>query len=857
MQSEEQLLEQLNESQRAAVTYCDGPQLVIAGAGSGKTRVLTYKIAWLLAHYDMKPWNVLALTFTNKAAREMQSRIAQLVGGERARYLQMGTFHSVFSRILRVEADSIGYRSDFTIYDESDSRSLIKNIVKLMGLEDKTYKPASVHAAISAAKNRLCMPEQYAEDGDLLARDRHRNMPETFKIYASYQQRLRQANAMDFDDLLVNTFRLLRDHEPLRQKYAERFQYVFVDEYQDTNYVQQQIVTKLTRDHGRICVVGDDYQSIYAFRGAKIDNILNFNRIYPDARMFKLEQNYRSTQLIVAAANSLMKHNSRQIPKEVYSRKEEGEKVTILETISDKREAAMVCREIRRIKNQEGCRWSDFAVLYRTNAQSRTFEEEMRKPEVGMGSHYRIYGGLSFYQRKEVKDVIAYFRLAVNPNDEEAFRRIINYPARGIGDTTVQKIVRAAEQHEVSLWETIARPAAYGLDVNRGTLGKLAAFHALMSGFMAKAQTTDALTLGDEIMVESGIKADLAADKTVEGDSRRQNIDALISGMADFVQAQREDDHADEARLQDYLATVSLMTDQDSDDGSDDKVTLMTIHAAKGLEFPTVFVVGMEENIFPSTLSVSTPRELEEERRLLYVAITRAEKHCYLTWAHSRWLYGKMDSFVNPSRFINDIDPEFVTVQTEGGRVGGNPFGEDRPRRRPWDEDKPARRRPWDDDYETDQPYTGARVWGGEYRRMSGRMQNSRPVAGQFMADPKPKETAPHRPEQAVNPFSSSFEAKLRQSGKWQSVSRAMTGGGRAEPGAASPVSAGAGSAPSASAGTGAGLHAGQVIEHQRFGRGTVVGVEGTGENRKATVDFETTGRKQLLLKFAKFTIVS
>lgn len=850
MQTEQQLLDQLNDNQREAVTYCDGPQLVIAGAGSGKTRVLTYKIAWLLEHYQLEPWHILALTFTNKAAKEMKGRIGQLVGEERARYLQMGTFHSVFARILRAEAQHIGYSSDFTIYDEADSRSLIKNIVKSMGLDEKTYKPATVHGAISMAKNRLCMPAQYAEDGDAMARDRMRNMPETYKIYVSYQQRLHQANAMDFDDLLVITYRMLKQNEELRQKYADRFKYVFVDEYQDTNFAQQQIVTLLTREHQRICVVGDDYQSIYAFRGAKIDNILNFNKIYPDARLFKLEQNYRSTQRIVAAANSLMKHNARQIPKEVFSKNEEGEKVTILETISDKREAAMVCQEIKRIKNQEHCKWSDFAILYRTNAQSRTFEEEMRKPEVGMGGCYRIYGGLSFYQRKEIKDVIAYFRLVVNPNDEEAFRRIINYPTRGIGDTTVQKIVASAQHHGVSLWEVVNRPADYQLDVNRGTLGKLAVFQALINSFIEKSNDVDALVLGNEIIERTGIKADLMADKTAEGDSRRENVDALVSAMAEFVQAQREDDHADETRLADYLSTVSLMTDADADNGSDDKLTMMTIHAAKGLEFPTVFVVGLEENVFPSMMSVGTPKELEEERRLLYVAITRAEKHCYLSWAHSRWMYGKMDSFVNPSRFINDIDTRYVSVRTEGGRLSGSLFGEvDR-----------GSRRPWEDDYEVNQPYTGARSLGDGYRRMSGRMQNSRPVAGQFMADAKPKETTPRRPEPAVNPFSPSFEAKLRQGGRWKSVSRAMTNGGRT----VSPSSLAAGKG-AAAAETGAGggammssaaIREGNVIEHHRFGRGVVRAVEGTGENAKATVDFDATGRKQLLLKFARFTIV-
>jgi DNA helicase-2/ATP-dependent DNA helicase PcrA len=835
----------LSPAQLSAVTYCSSPQLVIAGAGSGKTRVLTYKIAYLLQHYDLKPWNILALTFTNKAAREMKSRIAGLVGEERARYLQMGTFHSVFSHILRVEAKAIGYSSDFTIYDESDSRSLIKNILKQMGLDDKTYKPATVHAAISMAKNHLCGPSQYAEDGDALQRDRRRNMPETFKIFASYQQRLRQANAMDFDDLLVETYRLFKEHEDIRQKYAARFSYVLVDEYQDTNYAQQCIVELLTKDNPHVCVVGDDYQSIYAFRGANIANILKFNKIYPTAKLFKLEQNYRSTKNIVAAANSLMKHNRNQIDKDVYSENAEGEKVIIYETISDKREASIVCREIKRLIKEEGLHYKDFAILYRTNAQSRTFEEEMRKPEVGMGANYRIYGGLSFYQRKEIKDIIAYYRLVVNPDDEEAFRRIINYPARGIGNTTIQKIVAAAEQSGVSLWETICHPMENGLDVNKGTMAKLLGFRSLIQSFIAEAQQKDALTLGEEIIDKAGIKADLAQDKSAEGDARRENVDSLVSGMASFIQAQQEDGNGEYVHLTDYLQTVSLMTDADSDDDSDDKVTLMTIHAAKGLEFNTVFVVGLEENIFPSLLSLDNPKDLEEERRLLYVAITRAEKHCYLTWAHTRWRYGKMDAFVNPSRFIAEIDSKFTETKVEGGRSGSGFSSWGESSRSSWGDSRSS----WggssrDEDYEIDRPYTGYHAWGDGYTQRSSRMQNSRPVAGQFMADPKPKVTAPHRAEQAVNPFSASFEQKLRQSGRWSRVSRAMTNGGRA---------AGSDSAASSSASS---LKVGDVIEHQRFGKGTVTNIEGSGENRKATVQFEQTGTKQLLLKFAHFKVI-
>ncbi|MBF1074539.1 MAG: UvrD-helicase domain-containing protein, partial [Prevotellaceae bacterium] len=563
MDQRDNILSQLNENQQLAVTYCDGPQLVIAGAGSGKTRVLTYKIAWLLKNVGLNPWNILALTFTNKAANEMKERIGGLVGNERARYLQMGTFHSVFARILRAESNHVGFTSNFTIYDEADSRSLIKNIVRQMGLDDKIYKPSTIHSVISMQKNRLWSAGQYAEDGELLERDRRRNMPETYKIFRLYEQRLQQANAMDFDDLLVQTYRLLKKNEDIRQKYAERFKYVLVDEYQDTNYAQQQIVWLLTKENQHITVVGDDYQSIYAFRGANINNILSFSKIYDNAKMFKLEQNYRSTQNIVAAANSLMKHNRRQIEKEVFSKNSTGEKVNIIETISDKREASIVCRTIKDMIRTEGARYSDFAILYRTNAQSRLFEEEMRKPEIGLGEHYRIYGGLSFYQRKEIKDIIAYFRLIVNPDDEEAFRRIINYPARGIGDTTVQKIIAAAQQHGVSLWKIVCNPVENELNVNRGVISKLTAFETLIRQFMEKLQTADAYALGKEIVEKAGIERDLAADKSPEGDSRRENVDSLMSGIAEFVQAQKEDDDAEHIHLADYLSTVSLMTDID------------------------------------------------------------------------------------------------------------------------------------------------------------------------------------------------------------------------------------------------------------------------------------------------------
>ena len=817
-----ELFTALNESQRKAVEYCDGPQLVIAGAGSGKTRVLTYKIAYLLEQ-GMKPWNVLALTFTNKAANEMKQRIATLVGQDAASRLQMGTFHSVFSRVLRVEAERIGFNANYTIYDEADSRSLIKSLVKEMGLDDKVYKPSTVHNLISMAKNHLISASEYVADNEVRQRDSYAKVPETGRIFLAYEQRCRQANAMDFDDLLVMTYRLLLANEDVLLKYQQRFQYILVDEYQDTNYAQQQIVLLLSREHQRVCVVGDDAQSIYAFRGANIDNILNFQQIYPATKLFKLEQNYRSTQRIVQAANSLIKKNERQIPKDVYSRNDEGEKLVLKMAYSDKEEAAIVCKDIKAIRRKEKGEFSDFAILYRTNSQSRTFEEEMRRE----GIPYRIYGGLSFYQRKEIKDIIAYFRLVCNPDDEEAMKRIVNYPARGIGNTTVQKIGEAASRCAVSYWQVVSHPQQYGLDVNKGTLAKLQAFMAMMGGFMAKLRTTDAYELGREIIRESGISADLFAGNDPDDISRQQNLEEFMSGLQEFVDTRREEGREAEVYLPDFLQEVSLLTDLDSDDGSESRVLLMTIHAAKGLEFPTVFVVGMEENIFPSPMSCNSIRELEEERRLLYVAITRAERHCILTCAKNRWRYGKME-FDTPSRFLKDIDPALMTV--EGGTEKG--------------------------DYEHNRSYTGTREWSGGSGGRQGsswRMQNSRPVASQFMADQKPKVTSPRRPEAAVDPFTESFKRQLAASGgNMRRVSDALRNGGRAMP---SGNAGNAGNTGNAASGSPA-LAEGMTIEHQRFGVGTVVKVEGTGENTKATVDFRNVGTKQLLLKFARFTIV-
>ena len=801
------LLNDLNDAQRAAVEYIDGPSLVIAGAGSGKTRVLTYKIAYLLSQ-GMKPWSIMALTFTNKAAREMKERIGKLVGDDLAQHLYMGTFHSIFSRILRAEAEHIGFNNNFTIYDESDSRSLLKAIIKEMGLDDKAYKPAAVHARISMAKNNLVTAEAYDSDPAILEQNKRAKMPAIGKIYVAYVQRCRQANAMDFDDLLMLTFQLFRDHEEIRQKYAGRFDYILVDEYQDTNHVQMSIVMQLCKEKLRVCAVGDDSQSIYSFRGANIDNILNYQKQLPGTQLFKLEQNYRSTQTIVEAANSLIHHNRNQIQKEVFSKNDKGEKIQYKPAYSDKEEALIVAKNIQRIKRQDDCGYDQFAILYRTNAQSRSFEEEFRK----QGIPYRIYGGLSFYQRKEIKDIIAYFRLVANPDDEEAFKRIINYPARGIGATTVTKIADCAHQNQVSFWEVIGNIEHYGLNVNKGTQTKLENFRLLISSFIDRSHTLDVYELGDAIIRESRISEDIMSGKNADDLARQENLEEFLSGMQTFVAGRQEEGRMDEAYLTDYLQDVALLTDADSEGEKDEpRVSLMTIHAAKGLEFATVFVVGLEENIFPSPLAAVSVRELEEERRLLYVAITRAEKHCILTNAKNRFRYGKME-FDNPSRFIDEIDASLIEGGEEtpessfgGGRSSFGGYGSEGGygRRMPWDRDRSGYRR----DY-----------------------QNSKPVASQFMADPKPG----FKSVRAVN-------AVHRIMGDTASSSSVASAGS-----SASKASSAAGS-----------LCEGCRIEHQRFGIGTVLKIEGSGENTKATVEFQNAGTKQLLLKFAKFTILS
>ncbi|MCH5312598.1 MAG: UvrD-helicase domain-containing protein [Prevotella sp.] len=801
----EQFFAQLDSSQQEAVRYCDGAQLVIAGAGSGKTRVLTYKIAYLMK-MGMAPWNILALTFTNKAAAEMKERIGKLVGLDKARWLNMGTFHSVFSHILRREAAKIGYSSNFTIYDQNDSRSLVKAIIKEMGLDDKAYKPASVADRISMAKNRLLLPSQYAASAETIQYDNQRKMPAIKDIYRRYHERCRQANVMDFDDLLLNTYMLFANDEETRKTYVERFQYVLVDEYQDTNHAQQEIVYQLTKEHQRVCVVGDDAQSIYSFRGANIDNILKFDTLYNDARLFKLEQNYRSTKLIVQAANSLIKHNKEQIPKDVYSNNEHGDLLQLKMAYSDKEESIIVCKDIKKYKRQDRCGYSDFAILYRTNSQSRSFEEALRKENIP----YRILGGLSFYQRKEIKDIMAYYRVVINPDDEEALKRIINYPTRGIGDTTLNKIVATASAQGVSLWDVICQPNTTGLDVSKATVTKLGKFRELIDGWRMRAVTEDAYRLGHDIITESGVSRDIYGGREADDLARQENVEEFLSGLQDFVEGRREEGNGDHVLLADFMQEVALLTDIESDGDStdDEKVTLMTIHSAKGLEFPTVFVVGMEENIFPSPMCCDSMRQLEEERRLLYVAITRAEKHCILTCAQNRYRYGRME-YDTPSRFLKDIDPQLMHVEGMkdgddngfGSRYGGSRYGGSS---------------------------FGGNSFGGS--RSPEWMQNPRPVASQFRADPKPRLVPPRVENTSPSPMSRPASLSTRL------------------------VSSPSGSAPLPS--SSAPLKEGNVIEHQRFGIGTVIKIEGTGENTKATVEFKNTGTKQLLLKFAKYKVV-
>ena len=780
-------IEELNEGQRNAVLYNDGPSLVIAGAGSGKTRVLTYKIAYLLEN-GYQPWNILALTFTNKAAREMKERIARQMGPERACHLWMGTFHSIFLRILHVEAGHIGFTSQFTIYDTADSKSLIRSIIKEMGLDEKVYKPGMVQARISNAKNHLVSPAGYANNKEAYEGDRAAKVPALRDIYQRYWERCRQADAMDFDDLLFYTFLLFRDHPEVLARYQDQFRYILVDEYQDTNFAQHSIVLQLAKNHQHVCVVGDDAQSIYSFRGADIDNILYFTKVYPDTKVFKLEQNYRSTQTIVRAANSLIEKNQWQIRKEVFSEKEKGEAIGVYQAYSDVEEGDIVVNKIAELRREKRYAYSDFAILYRTNAQSRIFEEAMRKRSMP----YRIYGGLSFYQRKEIKDVIAYFRLIVNPNDEEAFKRIINYPARGIGDTTVGKIIAAATGHNVSLWTVLCEPLAYGLNFNKGTVGKLQAFRELISAFITDAAEKNAYEIGADIIRQSGIINDVCQDNSPENLSRKENIEELVNGMSDFC-AQRQEEGNSNVLLGDFLSEVSLLTDQDSDkDGDDEKITLMTVHSAKGLEFKNVFVVGMEENLFPSSMVGDSPRALEEERRLFYVAITRAEEHCFLSYAKTRFRYGKME-FGSPSRFLKDIDIRFLRLPQDAGMF-----------RRVEEE---------------------AAVFRRENARGFAPDREDAPYGGKERVSVRPK-------QQIIAPTVPRNLKRVAPSANTASTS--PSAGGSANR-----------------------VQQGQLIEHERFGLGEVLKVEGEGDNAKATIRFKNAGDKQLLLRFARFKVLS
>ena len=783
-------LDELNESQRAAVLYNEGPSLVIAGAGSGKTRVLTYKIAYLLDN-GYEPWSILALTFTNKAAREMKERISRAVGAEKAKYLWMGTFHSVFARILRTEAAALGYSSNFTIYDSSDSKSLIKSLLKELNLDEKVYKPGLVQSRISNAKNHLVSAQAYAASGEFYRSDAEAKIPAMRDIYIRYCERCKQSDAMDFDDLLVNTYLLFKNNPDICDKYADRFRYVLVDEYQDTNFAQHSIVLQLTGKHQRVCVVGDDAQSIYSFRGANIDNILKFTRLYEDVRLFKLEQNYRSTQLIVKAANSLIEKNREQIRKEVFSENSVGEPITVTSAYSDVEEGEIVANKITSMHAKEGQPYSDFAILYRTNAQSRIFEEALRKRAVA----YRIYGGLSFYQRKEIKDIIAYFRLAVNPHDGEALKRVINYPARGIGDTTLNKIIATAAQEGVSLWTVISSPLDYGLNINKGTHAKLQGFKDLIAGFVSKVDTCNAYELGKEIVGASGIMADIIQDTSPEGLSRRENIDELVNGMYDFCDIRREEGN-DRMFLTDYLSEVALLTDQDGEkDDSVPKVTLMTIHSAKGLEFRNVFIVGMEENLFPGPMSADSPRALEEERRLFYVAITRAEENCFISYAKNRYKYGKPE-FCNPSRFLKDINPAYLKLPADSGFTSARNDG--------------YSRRNYERGYERSETYRSnapSMFDGGEIPQEPVRFV--KPVPPRNL-----KRIIPSVPNTGINRNTDSGKADTH------------------------------------------GVEVGRLIEHERFGRGEVVRLEGSGDNCKATVRFENAGDKQLLLKFARFKII-
>lgn len=805
----------LNASQLDAVTYCKGPSLIIAGAGSGKTRVLTYKIAYLLQN-GFEPWSILALTFTNKAAREMNERIAMICSDLNTSGLWSGTFHSLFARLLRMEHEYIDFPADFSIYDSSDSKSLIKTIIKEFGLDDKKYKANHIANRISEAKNHLILPDQYANDASIQRRDYTEGLEQTHKIYATYQQRLKAAAAMDFDDLLLNTFLLLRDNNEIQERYKQRFQYILVDEYQDTNMAQHRILTLLTNADSRICVVGDDAQSIYGFRGADISNILNFQQQYPTARLIKLECNYRSTQCIVEAANSIIKNNRNQIPKKVYASGDPGEKIQVFDSQTDKDEAQKVARHIIKLKQQKNVDYSNIALLYRTNAQSRSFEEIFQSYNIP----YRIYGGLSFYQRKEIKDVLAYLRLVVNTDDEEAFKRIVNYPARGIGNTTLQKLQIAAINNNTSLWEVTCNPETFGINIAPAARKKLAAFCQMILTFREKSEKCTASAITREIITLSGIAADITAENSAESISRQENIDEFLGSIQAYEKEISDSESRKFVSLSEFLATVSLLTDTEEKNDDQSRVTLMTIHSAKGLEYDAVFITGLEEDLFPNANARVYPKEMEEERRLFYVAVTRAKRYCYLSYAHSRYRYGQFQ-FCDPSPFIDEIDGQYLqrndssqlltspSNKRESFVQKNNYGGFDKARN--FDDFFGS---PNEDDFRS----------AMQNRKDSSSYGNSYNDYSRYRKEPYiPKSVAPIPPPLG-----------------FKRVNRCSSNSTKANPSISSDQ-----------------LKPGVRIKHERFGSGTLIGTEGTGDNAKIRVEFDDAGIKNLLVKFARFTIIS
>ena len=783
----------LNEQQRAAVEYTEGPSLVVAGAGSGKTTVLTTKIAYLLEERSVSPWNILALTFTNKAAREMRERIEGMVGIVKARSLWMGTFHSIFSRILRQEAHVFGFDSNYTIYQPGDTRSLLKAIVKERGLDDKIYKPQVLAARISEAKNMLVTPKKYCQNNEAYTRDDMNRIPLTGEIYSEYFNRCHQANAMDFDDLLLYTFIIFDAYPEVREKYADKFRYILVDEFQDTNYAQFAILNQLAAGHGNICAVGDDAQSIYSFRGARIDNILKYDKVFAGTQIFRLERNYRSTQCIVNAANSLIQKNENQIRKTIYSENEEGSPLILNELTSDTEEGEMVCHRIKTLQ-RGGVKLSEIAILYRTNGQSRILEESLRKKSIP----YIIYGSHSFYEKKEIRDVMGYLRLIVNPNDEEALRRIINYPTRGIGNTTVDKLFACAQEQQTSAWNVVQQPDLYGLSVNSGTKSKLQSFATMIKSFADDLDTADAYQMGQRVLKESGLMAVAQADMSTDGKEVMDSYSSLLSGMSQFVQSQRETGEAFSVGMVDYLQEVALLTDSDEEKGDGDAVRMMTVHIAKGLEFDVVFITGLEQGLFPSAQCL-TPREYEEERRLFFVAITRARKRCYLSNAKMRFRFGKSDWF-EPSQFLKDIDPKYIYEESSSRNV---------------------KRQNLNEYIDFDENY------GSLY----GRAKSSLAPAIRRRHD--------NFSSKGTQTFSSHSMPVGR--GRMKKLSTTHPGG--------------VGATMSARVQNGE-IGVGSKVEHATFGIGTVLRIEDNMTGLKAVISFVNCGEKTLLLKYAKLNVI-